>query len=302
MEKKFLIFLFLFSVLFIQYYFINKKNKKICNLNEKINIFENNIYDYKDLYYDVNKNNIGEKTNLLRQSYKENDEEIKLLENNINNLNMNNNELEQKIIKIEETNNLNGETFILDKQYTYNQFPTYPTGCESVALYLLLKYNNLNINIEEIVNALKKGELPYKIGEQLYGGNPELEFIGDPKTKYSYGVYNKPLVDVANQFKSGIISKIGLEFEEMLEIVKNGKAVLVWTTINLKEPFISRTWIYKPTMEKINWISGEHAVVVIGYNDKKIIVSDPYTGTIRYFDKDLFKLRYNYLGKRVLYY
>ena len=38
------------------------------------------------------------------------------------------------------------------------------------------------------------------------------------------------------------------------------------------------------------------------YNDSQIIVSDPYTGTIRYFDKELFKSRYNYLGKRALYY
>ena len=88
----------------------------------------------------------------------------------------------------------------------------------------------------------------------------------------------------------------------MLEILKNNKAILVWTTINLTEPFISKSWIYEPTGEIINWISGEHAVVVVGCTDSQIIVSDPYTGTIRDFDKKTFKKRYDYLGKRALYY
>lgn len=199
-------------------------------------------------------------------------------------------------------NESTNENFILSELYTYNQFPIYPTGCESVALYLLLKYNGVDVTVDDIVNNLKKGELPYKIGNEMYGGNPELEFIGDPKTKYSYGVYNKPLEDVANKFKSGVVSRKNFEFEEMLDILRNNKAVLVWTTINLEEPFISKSWIYEPTNEIINWISGEHALVIVGCTDSQIIASDPYTGTIRDFDKKLFKSRYDYLGKRVLYY
>lgn len=88
----------------------------------------------------------------------------------------------------------------------------------------------------------------------------------------------------------------------MLNIVKDNRPVLVWTSTNLSKPYISKSWTYKDTGETIKWIAGEHAVVVIGYNDSQIIVSDPYTGTIRYFDKELFKSRYNYLGKRALYY
>ena len=43
-------------------------------------------------------------------------------------------------------------------------------------------------------------------------------------------------------------------------------------------------------------------MVIFGVSDNKVIASDPYTGTIRYFDKNLFESRYNYLGKRVIYY
>ena len=33
-----------------------------------------------------------------------------------------------------------------------------------------------------------------------------------------------------------------------------------------------------------------------------IIVSDPYTGSIRYYDRSLFISRSNYLGKRAVWY
>jgi len=54
--------------------------------------------------------------------------------------------------------------------------------------------------------------------------------------------------------------------------------------------------------KSINWISGEHALVVIGHTDNKVIVSDPYVGAVRYFDKEIFENRYNFMGKRALYY
>ena len=54
-------------------------------------------------------------------------------------------------------------------------------------------------------------------------------------------------------------------------------------------------------MEKIEWKSGEHTVVIIGYNSKQVIVSDPYTGTIKYFNRSTFENRYNYFGKKNIY-
>lgn len=191
---------------------------------------------------------------------------------------------------------------LISEAVTYSQFPNYPTGCESVALYILLKYYDVEITPNDIINNLNKGVLPYYENGILYGGNPELEFIGNPYTSYSYGVYNKPLADVANLYKEGINSEIGMDFSKVLELIDQNRPVLVWNTIRLSAPYISTSWIYKPTGEVINWISGEHAVVVIGYNDYNIIVSDPYTGMIEYYDRTVFIDRYNYLGKRALYY
>ncbi|MBQ9854215.1 MAG: C39 family peptidase [Bacilli bacterium] len=178
----------------------------------------------------------------------------------------------------------------------------YPTGCESAALTVLLKYHGIKVDMKSVVKKLKKEKLPYSKNGKLYGGDPEIGFIGNPATNYSYGVYDKPIEDVANTFKSGIINGRGMSFSKVLELVKENRPVLVWTSGNLKVPYVSSTWIHEPTGKKIKWLSGEHALVVIGYTKNQVIVSDSLTGTVRYFNKKTFENRYNFFGKRALYY
>ena len=308
MIKKIIVgILFACLLVFISYeiYSIDSNDKKITELN--VNISKESGSEYLAIYDDMVSEygedlNIANAIGLLNRKKEENDELLSLLAGDLNNLIKENNAVEQEIAYLIEQEEKRKNASILEGKITYSQFPKYPTGCESVGLYILLKYNGVDTTIDEIVGKLKKGDLPYTVGGTTYGGNPEVEFIGDPRNNYSYGVYNKPLADVANSLKSGVTSKIGLDFDSVLALVKEGKPVLVWTTINLSKPFKSSTWTYKPTGEKITWISGEHVMVVIGFDPDRVVVSDPYTGTIRYFDKELFRSRYNYLGKRVLYY
>lgn len=241
---------------------------------------------------------IQNKIGLLKKEVSDNDEALDLFYEDIERLKNQNNELEQKIIYLKQLKSQK----IINGIITYAQFPNYPTGCESIALYILLKYYQISVSPNDIINNLKKGELPYYLNGTLYGGNPEREFIGNPLNNYSYGVYNNPIADVANKYKEGALSKINFNFDEVLKLIDDNRPVIVWTTINLIKPIISKSWIDRETLKKINWISGEHALVVIGYNEENIIASDPYTGTIRYFDKNTFINRYNYLGKRVVYY
>lgn len=165
-----------------------------------------------------------------------------------------------------------------------------------------MKYYNIDVSVEDIVNDIKKGSLPYNNNGKILGGNPELEFIGEPRKNYSYGVYNKPIAEVAEKYKSGVVSKKNFDFKEVLKLVESNHPVMVWVTINLSKPFISTTWIYPKTGEEIKWISVEHVMVIFKITEDKVIVSDPYTGTVRYFNKSIFEERYNYLGKRAIYY
>lgn len=289
-----------------QVYTLRETNQKITNLEEQLSDTKKE-QEYLSLYEELEKEigditNIEDKIGLLKREYKENEEGLVLSSQDLENIKNKNNEVEKKIIEIETRKKQEEEQKITTSFPTYHQFPNYPTGCESVALYLLLKYYQIDVQVEDIVNKLKKGSLPYKNNRNYYGGNPEVEFIGDPRTNYSYGVYNKPIATVASNYKSGVITKTNFDFSEVLKLVQNNHPVLVWTTINLSKPFISTSWTYSETGEVIKWISGEHAMVIFGVSDNKVIASDPYTGTIRYFDKNLFESRYNYLGKRVIYY
>ena len=183
-----------------------------------------------------------------------------------------------------------------------NQYPNYPTGCESVALTMLLRYYGVSVNPDQIIAKLKKGSVPYWENGVLYGGNPEVEFIGNPYSSASYGVYEKPMADVANLFKSGVQARSNFSFNEVIGMVKSGKPVMVWTSMGLAVPYISHNWTYKPTMEVISWKANEHAVVMVDANDSSVIVADPIGGKMKTYSRALFEQRYNYYGKKVLYY
>ena len=255
------------------------KNKLIITflgLLLTINIYE--IYDYNQLKTKYNK---IEEEKLTKQvlSYEDN--------------------ISKKYKSLQENN----KTFIIKGIMKINQYSIgYPTGCESAALTILLNYWNENVTIEEVAGLLKKGDAPHYENNVRYGGNPYIEFIGNPTDPNSYGVYDKPIEEIANKLKPEIINGRGMSLNEVLQIVKQNRPVIVWNTMDLKVPYISDTWIYKPTGERINWLSSLHAIVIIGYTETNVIVSDSLTGTIRYFDKNIFENRYNAFGKRALYY
>ena len=197
--------------------------------------------------------------------------------------------------------NKNYKSYI-DGVKSINQFPDYPVGCESVALQILLNYYGVDVSADDIVNELKKGDRPHYEGETLSGGNPEVEFVGDPRDIHSYGVYEKPIADVANKFKPGIKNITGTDLIDLFKLVDEGYPIQVWSSIKLINPFVSQKWIYKTTGETISWKAQLHSVVLIGYSDDVVVVSDPDVGAIREFDRIKFEEVYNYFGKRALYY
>ena len=167
---------------------------------------------------------------------------------------------------------------------------------------MLLNYYGVLVTPDDIISSIRKGDMPYTKDGITYGGNPETEFVGNPYSLNSYGVYEKPLAEVANKYKPGITIATGTDFNKILEIVATGKPVLVWTSMYLAAPYISTSWIYEPTGETIYWKANEHAVVVIGYTPDKVIIADPIGGKEKYQSLSIFKERYNYFGKKALYY
>ena len=320
MKKVYLIlWTIIITLLVVCTTFVLKQNKKIKKenkrLKEMIELKQEINREYVYLFKETENKNLSQEINDKKYITQEKKEQIENLQNTISQLNQENQnikdeiEIKEKELKAileeqqkKELERLEATTVKIESEITYSQFPDYPTGCEAIALYILLKYNGIETTPDEIINRLKKGTLPYKIEDEMYGGNPEIEFIGDPTNDYSYGVYNGPMAEVANTFKENINNKQGLDLDEILNIVSEKRPVMVWTTIGNVSSRISAIWIYRNTGEKIYWKENEHAVVIIGYNEKQVIVSDPYTGRITRYNRKTFKENYNYMGKRAVYY
>lgn len=181
-----------------------------------------------------------------------------------------------------------------------NQFPSWPTGCESVSVTMLLAWAGYNISVSDVVDVLPKGPAPYWYAGKMYGANPDEEFVGHPASKYSFGAYQKPMLRVIDKIaKNGGKDLTGMSFEKQLEVVKSGKPVVMWTTINLLPSYESYTW-YDRKKNKVTWIAREHAFVVVGVSNNYVIVHDPYIGKRIVYNKQLVKKRWNEMGGRAI--
>lgn len=203
--------------------------------------------------------------------------------------------LKQKVIRTPEEVSLSVMTF--------SQHPDYPTGCESASLCMLLHYYDVNVAMEQIVDVLPKGPLPYSSGGTLYGANPEREFVGNPKDSNSYGVYNRPIASTAVVFRSGVHTKQGASLAEVISLLNQGTPVMAWYCTNPDKGITyRRSWYDYETGEFIQWPSGEHAVVICGHDAEYITYRDPNTGGSRTMKQSVFQKVFDEMGGRILYF
>lgn len=187
----------------------------------------------------------------------------------------------------------------------YSQYPDYPTGCEVTALYILLEYYDVEVTMEELVEALPKGPIPwYDANGVRYGANPAKQFVGDPRYSDSYGVFNEPIRETAEQFKTGAIAKTGATLDDIKEIITSGNPVIAWYTTNIEASIEYRQeWLDYDTGETVIWPAYEHAVVIYGFDDyNNIMYRDPSTGSSAAVGWDTFKEAFEELGGMIVYY
>lgn len=264
------------------------------------------LMENSTLLYEKNKKE--EDVTKLKNEEKVLEETIASLNNRLNELNEYGSGLTKEIEDLKKTYNTlyikyeNIPLFQVENFPTFDQRSEYPNGCESIALYLLLKYHGVDVTPDNIISSLKKGDSVHIENGVKYGGDPEIEFIGNPKSKSGYGVFEGPIIDVANKYKSGIIRATGKSLDEILKIVKSGKPVQVWASSYGRTPTKCNTWVHKASGKTITWYCHFHSLVLIGATSSKVIVSDSLTGSIVKYDKKVFETAYNFYGKRAIYY
>jgi uncharacterized protein YvpB len=160
------------------------------------------------------------------------------------------------------------------------QLPELRSGCELTSLTMLLQFYGIGKDKMELVPELKRD--PTKIrysmdGKIQFWGNPLTGFVGDitGKTK-GFGIYHTGLMELLLKYVPTGIDLTGKSFETVERQVAAGIPVIVWTTTNFQEP---ETWVeWDSPAGKVRTTFSEHAVLLVGYDEKYVYVNDPLSG------------------------
>ncbi|SFB27226.1 Uncharacterized protein YvpB [Lentibacillus halodurans] len=183
------------------------------------------------------------------------------------------------------------------------QYPDLPTGCEATSLAMLLNWGGMQVSKYDVANALPKGDKVHKFGSEWKGANPNKAFVGDPYTDSddgSFGVFEGPILKTIEAFMPGKgINLIGRPFDDLLKIIRAGKPVMAWTTLEQRQTFYGKSWTDEEG-NVIDWYENEHAVVLTGIDGDYMIAHDPHTGRAEYYECDLFERNWASMGGRAV--
>ncbi|MCR1917713.1 C39 family peptidase [Frisingicoccus caecimuris] len=187
----------------------------------------------------------------------------------------------------------------------------YPTGCESVSTVMLLQLLGYEISVDEFIeNYLDCHGFEMRDG-QLYGPDPNEHFCGSPFNEDDFGCY-APVICKAleNVFRrcapklSGenggsdmaykAVDETGAPIHELLErYIDKGMPVIFWACIDMREPIVGPEWKLLDTGEIFTWISNEHCMLLVGYDDDGYYFNDPYEDHgVVYYPKQLVEERH----------
>lgn len=183
------------------------------------------------------------------------------------------------------------------------QYPLLPTGCESAAAVMVLNFYGDSVDMETFADVwLPKSSDFYTYMGEDFGPDPEKTFVGDPFTDYGYGCY-APVIAQSINTNSRVCNAytvIGKEFSFLLsQYIDKGMPVLVWATTDMKASRKGASWTL-PQGESFTWISGEHCLVLTGYDKDYCYFNDPLSGERKRYKISLAEKRYNELGKQAL--
>lgn len=165
------------------------------------------------------------------------------------------------------------------------------TGCESVTAVMLLNHLGYDISIYDFIdNYLDKEPFETRDGV-LYGPDPRDVFVGDPYDKEAMGCY-APVIRrslekiLGNEFD--VIDETGADLPSLVEkYIDNDMPLITWATIDLRDIIVGPVWKLTKSGEDFTWLSNEHCMLLVGYDEEHYIFNDPWNnnGVISYDKK-----------------
>lgn len=194
--------------------------------------------------------------------------------------------------------------YLITLQY---QYPELPNGCEITTLAILLKSMGYDVDKMDLyLNYLPKVELIKEDGK-YYGFSPEKMYIGDARqADKGWYCYEDAIIAAADLFFTrkhleNQVEKVSdLKQNDLDTLVKKGKPVMVWTTLD-----------YSPITKsnRIQWLIGkgqsytpnsnQHCVLIYGASDSDYFIADPISGW-KTINKERFIKSFESLGSRAI--
>jgi uncharacterized protein YjdB len=157
------------------------------------------------------------------------------------------------------------------------QNPELPTGCESVALTMVL--NSLGYNLSKTTIA------DYYLPRN--GANFAVSYYGNPHSVHGAGCFAPCITNTANTFliQHGSSKRAhdvtGTSLSDLTKYIDQGIPVIVWSSVHLRAVNFTG-WTCTWNGRTYRWYSSEHCVVMYGYNAKhtSVYISDSIDGKV----------------------
>lgn len=186
------------------------------------------------------------------------------------------------------------------------QLPELQSGCEITAANILLNYMGYHTEKADLLNFLPCSDDFKTVNGKLYGPNPWKTFAGNPDADH-YGCYAPVLANTINEYLLSVDGRhtaynlTGTSVNKLYSYVDHGLPIIVWVTTGMEQPTSGENWYLSDSGTNFQWTLKEHCMVLIGYNDKQAIFSDPLDkrGTV-YYDKSLFEQRFQQMSSQAV--
>lgn len=192
------------------------------------------------------------------------------------------------------------ESYLIKTVKPLNQNPDFPTACEGVCAVMALRNANYSVTISTFLDkCIDRSYNFYVMEEQFYGPDPNRFFCGEPRNETGYGCF-APVIEKgikrATNSKKSAVDTTGETLDTLCQkYIINDQPVIVWATVDMQESTPGKSWLLDDGTEFV-WPSGEHALLLVGYDKDTYSFADPMVGEIVKYDKELSTLRYEELG------
>ena len=164
-----------------------------------------------------------------------------------------------------------------------DQREKWPTGCESVSAVLALGCLGIEVSPDFFIdNCLPRAEAPRFENGVWRGPDPRLLYPGDPRTENGWGCF-APAVRRALEVCADLLG-LGLSVRELYgcslrtlfrEQIDRGVPVIMFATMGMARPRISRRWLIDGSGETCTWKTPMHCLLLTGYDGDSAVFSDP---------------------------